>query len=60
MPDHISKLSDVQLADRFARVDLQIRQLTEYSPLMEKLDDLLWQIREELDRRKEARDGQGS
>jgi hypothetical protein len=51
MPDHISKLSDAELADRYARVDCQLRQLTEYSSLMEKLEELQCQIQEELEAR---------
>jgi hypothetical protein len=55
MPD-LTGLTDQQLADRYAQCDLKLRQMTQHSPLMDKLDELMWQIREELDaRRKEAK-----
>lgn len=50
--------TDAELAARYAKVDLQIRQITEPSRLMDKLDELLWEIREEQARRKEASYGE--
>jgi hypothetical protein len=52
MPDHISKLSDAELADRLARVDLRLRQMENWSPEMDRLDELLAQIREEMETRR--------
>ena len=53
MPN-LKDATDAELAARYARVDLQIRQITEPSRLMDKLDELLWEIREEQARRKET------
>jgi hypothetical protein len=50
----LSSLTDQQLADRYAQCDLKLRQMTQHSPLMDKLDELMWQIREEMARRKET------
>jgi hypothetical protein len=58
MPDHITRLSDAQLADRFAQVDAKIRGMKQHSPLADKLEELLWEIRTELARRKEAAYGE--
>jgi hypothetical protein len=52
MPDHISKLSDAELADRLGRVDLRLRQMENWSPEMDRLDELLAQIREEMETRR--------
>jgi hypothetical protein len=48
----LSGLTDQQLADRYARVDAKIRGIKQHSPLTEKLEELMWEIREELDRRR--------
>jgi hypothetical protein len=53
MPD-LTGLSDQELADRLARVDLMLRQMEEWSPKMDALDALLAEIREEMARRKAA------
>jgi hypothetical protein len=53
MPD-LTNLTDTELADRFAKCDLRVRQMTQHSPLMDELDELMWQIREEMARRKET------
>jgi hypothetical protein len=53
----LSGLTDAELADRYARVDLKLREMLHWSPLMDKFDALLSEIREEMDaRRKEAKD----
>jgi hypothetical protein len=57
MPD-LTGLSDQELADRLARVDLMLRQMEEWSPKMDALDALLAEIREEMARRKEAAYGE--
>jgi hypothetical protein len=42
---------------RYARVDLKLREMLNWSPEMDKLDALLMEIREEMDaRRKEPKD----
>jgi hypothetical protein len=51
-PKHITKLSDAELADRLARVDLHLRQMENWSPEMDKYDALLMEIREEMDARR--------
>jgi hypothetical protein len=51
----LTGLSDQQLADRYAKADLRVRLMTEHSRLMDELDELMWQIREEQSRRKAAR-----
>jgi hypothetical protein len=48
----LTGLTDQQLADRYGRVDLQVRQLLNWSPLMDQLDALMQEIREEMDRRR--------
>jgi hypothetical protein len=53
----LTGLSDAELASRFARVDGKIRGMRQWSPLTEKLEALLAEIREELEaRRKEPND----
>jgi hypothetical protein len=54
----LTGLSDAELAERYARVDSKIRGMTQHSPLTDKLEELMWEIREELARRKEIVDGQ--
>jgi hypothetical protein len=53
MPD-LSGLSDAELASRYAKADLRVRQMTEHSRLMDELDGLMDQIREEHARRRKA------
>jgi hypothetical protein len=53
----LSGLSDQQLADRYARVDSKIRGMLNWSPMADKLDALLMEIREEMDRRRTEGDG---
>jgi hypothetical protein len=53
----LDHLSDQQLADRYCQCDLKIRQLTEWSPLLDRLDEVMQAIREEQDRRWENSDG---
>jgi hypothetical protein len=50
----LKDLTDQQLADRYARVDLRLRGMLNWSPEMDKFDALLLEIREEMDRRREA------
>jgi hypothetical protein len=50
----LDHLSDQELADRLARVDLMLRQMVEWSPKMDKLDELLAQIHAELDARRKG------
>jgi hypothetical protein len=50
--------TDAELAERYARVDLRLRGMLNWSPEMDKFDSLLSEIREEMDRRrKENGDG---
>jgi hypothetical protein len=50
--------TDAELAERYARVDLRLRGMLNWSPEMAKFDSLLSEIREEMDRRrKENGDG---
>jgi hypothetical protein len=35
MPD-LTNLTDTELADRFAKCDLRVRQMTQHSPLMDE------------------------
>jgi hypothetical protein len=51
MPD-LSALSDAELVERYAKADLRVRQMTEHSRLMDELDGLMDQIREEQARRR--------
>jgi hypothetical protein len=51
MPD-LSGLSDAELVERYAKADLRVRQMTEHSRLMDELDGLMDQIREEQARRR--------
>jgi hypothetical protein len=44
--------TDAELAARYARVDLRLRQMSTWSPEMDKFDSLLCEIREEMDRRR--------
>ena len=53
----LDHLSDQELSDRYARADLRVRQMSEHSRLMDELDELMWQIREEQARRKENGNG---
>jgi hypothetical protein len=53
MPD-LSGLSDAELVERYAKADLRVRQMTEHSRLMDELDGLIDQIREEHARRRKA------
>jgi len=57
MPD-LSNATDAELAARYAKADLKVRQMSEHSRLMDELDELMWQIREEQARRKEASYGE--
>jgi hypothetical protein len=58
MPD-FSGLTDQELSDRYARADLRVRQMTEPSRLMDDLDNLMEEIRQEqARRRKEASYGE--
>jgi hypothetical protein len=57
MPD-LTNVSDQELADRYARADLRVRQMTEHSRLMDDLDNLMEEIRQEQARRKEAAYGE--
>lgn len=50
--------TDAELAARYAKADLKVRQMSEHSRLMDELDELMWQIREEQARRKEASYGE--
>jgi hypothetical protein len=54
----LSGLSDTELAERYARCDLKMRQLTEWSPLLDRLDEVMQAIREEQDRRRERVNGE--
>jgi hypothetical protein len=58
MPELMS-LTDAELADRYARVDLRLRQMTNWSPLMDQLDGILAAIWEEQDRRRKEANGNG-
>jgi hypothetical protein len=50
--------TDAELAERYARVDLRLRGMLNWSPEMDKFDSLLSEIRKEMDRRrKENGDG---
>jgi hypothetical protein len=52
----LDHLTDQQLSERYARADLRVRQMTEPSRLMDDLDNLMEEIRQEqARRRKEAR-----
>jgi hypothetical protein len=53
----LSGLSDQQLADRYARCDLRLREMLHWTPLMDKFDALLSEMREEMDRRRTEGDG---
>ena len=44
--------TDAELAARYAKADLKVRQMSEHGRLMDELDELMWQIREEMDRRR--------
>jgi hypothetical protein len=44
--------TDAELAARYARVDLRLREMLNWSPEMDKLDEVLAEIREEMDRRR--------
>jgi hypothetical protein len=57
MPD-LSNATDAELAARYAKADLKVRQMSEHCRLMDELDELMWQIREEQARRKEASYGE--
>jgi hypothetical protein len=57
MPD-LSNATDAELAARYAKADLKVRQMSEHSRLMDELDELMWQIREEQARSKEASYGE--
>jgi hypothetical protein len=48
----LTGLTDHQLADRYARVDSRLREMLNWSPMMDDLDNLLAEIREEIDRRR--------
>jgi hypothetical protein len=48
----LTGLTNQQLADRLARVDLRLRGMPQWSPEMDKFDALLSEIREEMDRRR--------
>jgi hypothetical protein len=48
----LDHLSDAELADRYARVDLRLREMLNWSPQMDKFDALLSEIREQMDRRR--------
>jgi hypothetical protein len=56
--DTLAKLTDAELADRYGQCDLKLRQLTEWSPLLDRLDEVMQAIREEQARRKEAAYGE--
>jgi hypothetical protein len=58
MPN-LTDLSDAALAERYARADLRVRQMTTHSRLMDELDQLMDQIREEQARRRKEPDGHG-
>jgi hypothetical protein len=58
MPD-LSGLSDQELADRYGRVDLKLREMLNWSPLMDQYDALLAAIREEMDARRKKANGNG-
>jgi hypothetical protein len=45
-------LTDQQLLERYARVDLRVRQMENWSPLMDQLDNVLEAIRAEQARRR--------
>ena len=53
MPD-LSNATDAELAARYAKVDLRLRQMLNWSPEMDKFDALLAEIREEMDARRRA------
>jgi hypothetical protein len=48
----------LELSDRYCQCDLKIRQLTEWSPLLDRLDEVMQAIREEQERRRTEGDGQ--
>jgi hypothetical protein len=50
--------TDQQLADRYCQCDLKIRQLVEWSPLLDRLDEVMQAIREEQGRRRERVNGE--
>jgi hypothetical protein len=54
MPD-LRNATDAELAARYARVDLKLRTMLNWSPEMDKFDSLLAEIREEMDRRRTAK-----
>jgi hypothetical protein len=55
----LDHLSDQELSDRYARADLRVRQMSEHSRLMDELDGLMDQIREEQARRRKEPNGHG-
>jgi hypothetical protein len=55
----LDHLSDQELSDRYARADLRVRQMSEHSRLMDELDGLMDQIREEQARRRKEAEGDG-
>jgi hypothetical protein len=56
MPN-LKDATDAELAAKYARVDLRLRGMPQWSPEMDKFDALLAEIREEIDRRKENGNG---
>jgi hypothetical protein len=53
MPD-LTVLSDADLRERYARCDLHVRQMSQWSPLMDAYEKLMGEIVEEQAKRKEA------
>jgi hypothetical protein len=53
MPN-LKDATDQELSDRYARVDLKLRTMLNWSPEMDKFDALLSEIREEMDRRRKG------
>jgi hypothetical protein len=47
----LTGLTDQQLVDRYAQCDLRVRQMTEHCRLMDDLDALMQDIREEQAKR---------
>jgi hypothetical protein len=52
MAYYLKDATDAELAARYAKVDLRLRQMLNWSPEMDKFDALLAEIREEIDRRR--------
>jgi hypothetical protein len=55
----LDHLSDQELSDRYARADLRVRQMVEPSRLMDSLEQIMWEIREEQARRMKEIKGNG-